>query len=75
MEKIREILVDIRPEFDFKGEEDFIESGYLDSFDLVLLTSQLEENFNIKIKGNDIVPENFNNLENIYKLIKNSETK
>ena len=75
MEEIRKILVDIRPEFDFKGEKDFIESGYLDSFDLVLLTSQLEENFNIKIKGSDIIPENFNNLENIYKLIKNSEKK
>ena len=42
MEKIYEILQDLRPEFDFHSSENFIEDGYLDSFDLVSLVSELE---------------------------------
>ena len=36
METIKKILADIRPEFDFESSTDFIEDGYLDSFDLSL---------------------------------------
>ena len=33
MEQIKKILTEIRPEFDFESSSDFIEDGYLDSFD------------------------------------------
>ena len=36
-EKIKKILEEIRPEFNFAESEDFIEDGYLDSFDMVTL--------------------------------------
>lgn len=38
-EKIREILVDIRPEYDFLEDKDFIEAGMLDSFDVLTLVT------------------------------------
>ena len=58
-EKILEILQDIRPEVDFTDSEDFIEDGYLDSFDMVALVSNLDKTFGISILGEDIIPENF----------------
>ena len=69
MEKIREILIDIRPEYDFLDEVDFIESGMLDSFDVLTLVTELEEEFNIHIDGSDILPENFCSLKAIENII------
>ena len=34
MEKLNELLNELRPEIDFSESENFIEDGYLDSFDL-----------------------------------------
>lgn len=65
MEKIYEILANIRPEFDFQNSENFIEEGLLDSFDMVTLVSDLESEFDIIIDGLDIVPENFATVETI----------
>lgn len=69
-EKILEILQDIRPEVDFNNSEDFIEDGYLDSFDMVALVSNLDKTFGISILGEDIIPENFMNLEAIENIVK-----
>jgi len=70
METIFVILKNIRPEFDFAGVDDFFARGMLDSFDLTLLVSSLEERFGISIDGADIVPENFRSAEAIGSLIK-----
>ena len=70
MENIMEILQGIRPEFDFNSSEDFIEDGYLDSFDLVSLVSELDETFDISIDGLDIIPENFKSLDTITNVVK-----
>ena len=69
-EKILEILQDIRPEVDFNDSEDFIEDGYLDSFDMVALVSNLDKTFCISILGEDIIPENFANIEAIENIVK-----
>jgi hypothetical protein len=74
-EKIREILVDIRPEYDFLEDKDFIEAGMLDSFDVLTLVTDLEENFNIKIDGGDILPENFSSINAIKDLLIKSGAK
>lgn len=69
-EKIVEILTELRPEFDFTEEVDFIEEGMLDSFDIVSLVDELETNFNVKIDGVDIIPENFSSIGSIEALLK-----
>lgn len=69
MERIFKLLNEIRPEFDFRESENFIEDGYLDSFDIVTLINMIEEHYEIKIDGLDIIPENFYNVESIVKLI------
>jgi acyl carrier protein len=45
----------------------------LDSFDVVSLVAELEENFNIAIDGEDILPENFASIESIKELVSKSE--
>ena len=69
-EKIVEILTELRPEFDFTEEVNFIEEGMLDSFDIVSLVDELETNFNVKIDGVDIIPENFSSIDSIEALLK-----
>ena len=71
-EKIVEILTDLRPEFDFTEEVDFIEEGMLDSFDIVSLVDELETNFGIKIQGTDVIAENFSTIDKIEALVKKS---
>lgn len=70
MDKIITILSEIRPEFDFTQSQDYINDGFLDSFDVVTLVTELDEKFAISIDGVDIVPENFKNVEAIKLLLK-----
>lgn len=70
MEKIYEILENLRPEFNFRESKDFIEDGYLDSFDLISLVSELEETFGCLIDALDIIPENFNSCIAIEAVLK-----
>ena len=71
-EKMVEILTDLRPEFDFNEDVNFIEEGMLDSFDVVSLVDELESQFNIKINGTDVIAENFSSLDKIEALVKKS---
>jgi acyl carrier protein len=66
---IEEILKEIRPEFDFTASQDFIADGMLDSFDIVTLVSDMDKAYGISISGLDIVPENFQNIPSIQKLL------
>ena len=69
-EKVLEILANLRPEFDFTEDVNFIEEGMLDSFDVVTLVSDLDTTFGISIDGVDIVPENFSSIDAIINLLK-----
>jgi acyl carrier protein len=69
-DRVIKILNDIRPEFDFGNETNFISNGMLDSFDLVTLVTELDDSFGISIDGTDILPENFESLEAIEALLK-----
>lgn len=71
--KIINILSDIRPEYDFGEDVNFVDEGMLDSFDVLTLVTDLEENFNIRIDGEDIVPENFESINAILGLISKSK--
>lgn len=68
-ERVLEVLTNIRPEFDFTEDVNFIEEGMLDSFDVVTLVADLDSMFGISIDGVDIVPENFSSVESIINLL------
>lgn len=70
MNKIYEILTELHPEYDFKGNDGVIEDGILDSFDIISLVTALEETYDILIDALDILPENFCNVEAIVNVVR-----
>ena len=72
MEDIYVILGELRPEFDYRSSKDFIEDGFLDSFDVVSLVTELESKYDILIDALDIIPENFQSVEAIVNLVRKS---
>ena len=48
-DQILAILQEARPESDFASSENFIADSLLDSFDMVVLIGELEDQFNVVI--------------------------
>lgn len=71
-EKIYALLEGIRPEFDFKDSDNFVEDGFLDSFDVVTLIAEIEQQFDVSVDGMDVMPENFETVATICELIRQS---
>ena len=69
MEELLEILGELRPDVDFENETALITDGILDSFDIVALVGELNDEFDIEIKPNNLVPENFNSAKAMMALI------
>lgn len=68
-EQLLDILCELRPDVDFEAEEALIDDEILDSFDIVSLVSELNENFDIAINVDDLLPENFNSVNAMLELI------
>ena len=70
MKELLKILHEIKPDVNFEGRTDLFSSGDLDSMNIIMLVSEINDEFDVDIKVPDIIPENFNSTENILKLIK-----
>ena len=68
-EKIKTILEEICPGIDSESDS-LIDDESIDSFDLVALVSELISEFDVDINVDDILPENFNSVDDMLKLIK-----
>ena len=69
MDELMKILEELRPDVDFEAETGLVSDGILDSFDIVSLVTALNDAFDIEIKPNDLVPENFNSAAAILALV------
>ena len=69
MEELIRILQSIHPDVDYKTNDRLIEDKILDSFDIITLISEINEEFGVAIPAEEIVPENFNSAEKLYDLI------
>lgn len=69
MEKLMQILQDIRPDINFENETALIDDGILDSFDVVSIISELDDVFGVQIRITELDPENFNSVESIWNLV------
>ena len=69
MDRIINILEDVKPGVDFSNTNRLIDDGILDSFDIVILVGELNDAFSVHIGVEDLVPENFNSVEDIHALI------
>lgn len=68
-ETLLSILEDIVSDIDFESEKALIDDGLLESFDIVNLVSELNDEFDIEIRPKDLVAENFNNVDAMLEMI------
>ena len=69
MYELLELLEDIKPTVDFRTCTGLIDDGYLDSFDILSIVSELNDAFGIEISPVDIVPENFNSAQALWNMV------
>lgn len=73
METLLEILNEIDDTVDWKNEKALIDDRILDSFGVISLISELEDQFDIEVDAAEIIPENFNSVEAMWKMIQRLE--
>jgi acyl carrier protein len=69
MDKLIEILEELKPGVDYKKTENLIDGRYLDSLTILSLISEIEEEFDVEVPTVEIIPSNFNSVKSMYKLI------
>lgn len=69
MEDLLRILNEIDDSIDWENEASLIDDRLLDSFGVISLVSELEDEFDIELEASEIVPENFNSVEAMWKMI------
>lgn len=69
MDKLMSILKEIRPDVDFENETSLIDDSILDSFDIISIVSEINEQFSVEINVEDLLPENFNSVKAMFDLI------
>ncbi len=74
-EIILSILKKVKPTKDLGSLNDIVEGGYIDSFELMLLITDLSEEFGIEIDVEDITPNNFNSVECITNMVDRLKSK
>ena len=69
MEKLMNILMEIDDSIDYENEKALIDGRLLDSFGVITLVSELEDAYDIEIEASEMIPDNFNSAEAIYKMV------
>ena len=69
MDELLELLEDIKPTVDFRTCTGLIDDGYLGSFDILSIVSELNDAFGIEISPVDIIPENFNSAQALWNMV------
>ncbi|RGR51288.1 acyl carrier protein [Blautia obeum] len=66
MKKLMEILMELDDSIDWENETALIDERILDSFGVI---SELEEQFDIEIEASEIIPQNLNSADAMWKMI------
>ena len=68
-DEVLEILRGVNSDIDYDHEDALIDDELLDSFEVVDIISDLADEFGINIDEDEMVPENFNNVDAICDMI------
>lgn len=68
-ETVLHILLELKPAVNFRETEHLLASGALDSFDVIILISELRDAFDIIFAPQDLTPENFDSIDSIVAMI------
>lgn len=69
MEKLLEILENIKPGVDYENIDTLIDDHYLDSLSILSLIAEIEEEFDLIVPTVEIIPANFNSVKSMMALI------
>ena len=69
MEKLIEILEDIQPDADYENCTTLIDDVILESFAILSIVGELEDEFDISITPAEIIPENFNSAAALWAMV------
>jgi acyl carrier protein len=69
-DEILEILESAVPSVDFLESDTMMDDGLLDSLTIVQIIGELSMEYDIEFVFEDLVPENFNSLDNIVALVR-----
>ncbi len=69
MERLIELLQEIKEDIDYENEAALIDDELLDSFDILQLISAIDDEFDVSIPAAMIIPQNFNNVEALWNMI------
>ena len=67
------ILESVRPDVNFEEEDALIDDEILSSFDIIAMVSEINVQYGIEIRVDDLLPENFNSVDAILELIERME--
>ena len=68
-ETVLEILTEIRGDIDFENATRLIDDNILASLDIVAIVGEFNDEFDVEISVEDLVPENFNSVDAMVELI------
>ena len=68
-EQLMQILTECCPDIDFETEVALIDDGILESLDIVMIVSEIKDVLDVEITVDDLVPENFNSVDQILALV------
>ncbi|MBR3105187.1 MAG: acyl carrier protein [Lachnospiraceae bacterium] len=73
MDEIKEVLLEVlgelHPDVNFETEDELVERKIIDSFDIVTIIARIDEEFDVAIPADKIVPEHFNSMEALAQLV------
>lgn len=69
MDRLLELMEEIRPDLDFETCQDLIDGHHLNSLDIISIVAEVEDAFDVTIPTVEVIPHNFNSAQNLWDLI------
>lgn len=69
LEGVIELLNDVREGVDYENCTALIDERHLDSFDILAVINAIDDEYDIAVPAQEVVPANFNSAQGIYEMI------
>lgn len=68
-EQLLQILENAHPGVDYESQTALIDGNILDSFDIIMVVTDIKDTFDVEITVEDLQPQNFNSVDAMLALI------
>ncbi|MBR3307975.1 MAG: acyl carrier protein [Lachnospiraceae bacterium] len=66
---LREVLLELHPDVDPDTETALADKKIIDSFDIVTIIARIDEEFDVAVTADKIIPANFNSIDALAALV------